>query len=275
MAIQATFWGVRGSHPTCGPHVNQVGGHTSCVSVQESEETILIFDAGTGLIPLGQFLSQQPVTEINLFITHFHIDHLLGLMFFAPLWNPQIKINFFAPYTTEGTTFKDILTEKLFCPPLFPIHFDQTPSKWTFHNFRPQEIIALPNQIKLRTIPLNHPGGCIGYRYQKGQKSLCYVTDHEQKDYQNNDVLVDFCHGSNLLIFDASYVDQDYQERQGWGHSTWEDGVTIAQQANVKALGLYHLDPRYCDQQADQIESQARKVFPKAFIAKEGQTIIL
>jgi phosphoribosyl 1,2-cyclic phosphodiesterase len=275
MSIEVTFWGVRGSHPTWGPGCTAIGGHTSCIALQDSPNQITLLDAGSGLIPLGHALASQQVDEINIFITHYHIDHLLGLMFFTPLWTPGMKINFYAPCAKEGFTLEQILKEKLFCPPLFPVHFNRLPSQCNFHYFDSGDQIRLSNGAQITMIPLNHPGGCIGYRYQQGDQSLCYLTDHEHDETVNQESLAAFCHQSNLLVFDATYTPHDLEQYKGWGHSTWQAGVQMAKAAQVHRLALYHLNPTYTDQQIFAIESQAQQIFSNTFVAKERMRLTL
>lgn len=277
--MKVTFWGVRGSIPACGVEYTQFGGHTSCVQVQVDGQNI-VFDMGTGAQNLGQHvLSQTPepaTLPLHILLSHYHLDHLSGLPFFAPLYQARSKIDFYGmgPVEQRLTGFMG--------PPYFPVKIQDTLSTKGFHKVTPKQPLWLTPKVKITCHPLAHPGGCMAYRIDLTdpiQKpcSIIYLTDYEHhtKEASVCEELADFCKDVSLLIYDANYDEQQFAANKGFGHSTWQAGVELALGSNAQQVAFFHHGPQCSDQLIQSREDMAKLVFPASFFAQQGQTIQL
>jgi phosphoribosyl 1,2-cyclic phosphodiesterase len=299
--IRVTLWGVRGSYPAPGPKTARVGGNTSCVQVDAGKHRIIL-DAGTGIIQLGNALVNQhqadkaPITATLLF-THTHHDHTQGFPFFRPLYFQTTTLYIFGPRTLEADLHEVLARAML--PPVFPITLDQLPCVRIVRNLNEGETVVLstdnaePQVITGRlpsslSAPENvlihamrsyaHPQGVYVYRIEHHGKAVVYATDTE--GYVGGDQrLIRFVRDAALLIHDAQYTESEYRSplssKQGWGHSTWRMAISVAQAAAVKQLVLFHHDPEHSDETLDDLEKEARAVFPATHLAREGMTIEL
>lgn len=288
------FWGVRGSYPTPGVQTMRHGGNTSCIEVQAGEHT-LILDAGSGIIPLGNNLlqgAQGKPLRLALLITHGHSDHLVGLPFFAPLFERQAYIACFGPFMA-GRTIEQVVTT-LMSPPYFPVDIHKLPSQRTFQTITAEHTIVwrrdqsepalVTNGEGASDAPLrvramftqSHPlNGSVFYRIEYGGKSLVYATDVEWQGQCDAEFMV-FAQGTDLLIHDAQYTSEDYQQaKRGFGHSTVEMATGAAQAVAARELVLFHHEPTYDDNQLDRMEEEARAHFAHTLSAYEGLEIDL
>ncbi len=304
------FWGVRGSYPTPGPQTLRYGGNTACVEIQAGTQTI-IFDAGSGIIHLGQRLLQQASEKselhLALFFTHAHSDHLLGFPFFAPLFDARTHLTLFGPQMA-GQTLEEFLTP-LMSPPYFPVDIHQLPSRRTFYTLTDQASICWPVSASIATTSSQpfivssatktgddlyqltnnadtvcvhtlftycHPqNGALVYRIEYAGHSIVYATDVEWRNGCEDDFLR-FIAGADILIHDAQYTSADYQQvKQGYGHSTVEMATQAARTAAVGQLILFHHEPTYNDDQLDTMEAEARAHFSATRSAYEGLEIDL
>lgn len=275
--MKINFWGVRGSYPCWGEHCTKIGGQTSCVSatLSNTQESHIIFDMGTGMIILGQQLLDQGLKNITIIVSHFHLDHLMGLAFFKPIWDKETTLTFYSPHLSKGLDLETILKTKLFCPPLFPIPFQEVPATCHFKTFQTGDSLQLSNETTLKTLDLNHPGCATGYRLEHANKAFCYITDHEHsKDFKEDQMLA-FVQKADLMVFDTMYTPEDFKTYATWGHSSWRCGVEVAQKANVKRLALFHMSPDYSDEKLLEIEADAQACFSNVFLAREGSSIDL
>lgn len=252
------------------------GGNTPCLELRAPTGEILIFDAGTGARPLGTALVQEQQrkgtppqdSRVDIFLTHFHWDHIQGIPFFAPLYQQENHIRFFS-HAPIGP-LKQVLEGQM-AKPYFPVNFESA----THH----REFIELSaegwNQSGLRIQPflLNHPQGSSGYRIEAEGTVLVYATDHEHGIPELDSGLRQFAEGADLLIYDAQYTPEEYEQHRGWGHSTWTEAVSVAQDAKVKQLVLFHHDPSHNDEAVRRIMEQARRKFANTLAAREGWTI--
>jgi phosphoribosyl 1,2-cyclic phosphodiesterase len=265
------FWGVRGSIACSSAEYARYGGNTSCLEVR-CGDNVLIFDAGTGIRALGkQLVKSLPVTT-DIFFTHTHLDHIVGLPFFAPLYKPGSKIRIWAGHLQPPLTFSDALSHMM-APPLFPVPPTVFASEPEFKDFRAgQTLYPLPG-VTLKTAPLNHPNGATGYRIEWNGKAICYVTDCEHDGKGRDPVVVDLIRGADIFIYDCSYTDEEYPTYAGWGHSTWQEGARLADAAGVKQFVLFHHDPSHTDAVMDQIAAAAAAARPGTVAAQEGMIL--
>ena len=264
-ALQLRLWGTRGSIPT--PIADNLlhGGNTSCIQVIDPAhpETLLIFDAGTGIHALGNSLPQPAGNNIHLFFTHFHWDHIQGLPGFAPLYSPN-TLNF---HSTHSPVELQQVLQRQMSAPCFPIEWDAVLSTRTFAQIlAPTQI----NGITIEPFALHHPGGATGYRISRNGATIVYATDHEHGNPEADARLLAAATNADILISDAQYTPDSYPSHIGWGHSTWLEATRLATRANVKQLILFHHDPTHNDTTLQTIAQQARQHFPNTTPATES-----
>lgn len=264
------FWGVRGSIACPGPDTIRYGGNTSCVEVRCGNH-LLVLDGGTGLRPLGQELVRQghPL-NLDLFYSHTHLDHVSGLPFFQPAYNPGNHIRIWAGHLKpHHLTIEEVLG-KMMSAPLFPVPLDVFAAQIKFKNFAAGEVLKPHRGIVLRTGALNHPNGATGYRVEYAGKSVAYITDTEHRDDSLDDSVLKLVDRADVMIYDSMYTDTEYPAHRDWGHSTWEEAVRIAEAANVRRLVLFHHDPSHDDDFMDRIAAEAARIRPGTMVASEG-----
>jgi phosphoribosyl 1,2-cyclic phosphodiesterase len=264
------FWGVRGSIPCPGPETIRYGGNTPCVEMRCGRH-LLVFDGGSGLRPLGKTLvaSGRPV-DLDLFYSHTHFDHIVGLPFFAPAYSAGTRIRVWAGHLKSvGSDIKTVLGQMM-TPPLFPIPLDIFAARLDFRDFSAGDTLAPHAGIKLVTAPLNHPDGACGYRVEFGGKVVAYITDTEHRAGSSDPNVLKLMHRADVVIYDSTYTDEEYPRHRGWGHSTWEEGVRLAKEARCKQLVLFHHDPSHTDAMMDQIAADATRAKPGTIVAHEG-----
>ncbi len=265
------FWGVRGSIACCTADYLGYGGNTSCLEIR-CGDYVMVFDAGTGIRPLGKSLVTKLPVVADVFFTHTHLDHVIGLPFFAPLYKPGSKIRIWSGHLEPPMTFKDALAH-LMAPPLFPVPPTVFVSEPEFNDFRAGDTLTPSAGVTLKTAPLNHPNGATGYRVEFGGKSICYVTDNEHTPGKPDPGLIDLIRGTDIFIYDCSYTDAEFPTYEGWGHSTWEEGARLADAAGAKQLVLFHHDPSHNDAAMDRINAAAMAARPGTVTAREGMIL--
>lgn len=265
------FWGVRGSIATPGPTTVRYGGNTSCLEVR-CGDSLLIFDAGTGIRDLGDKLMRTGAVELDLFFTHTHFDHICGLPFFAPAYAPKNKLRLWAGHLPPGLTLRGVVSD-LMSAPLFPVPVDIMSAAVEFHEFAAGTTLHPAPGVGLRTAALNHPNGAVGYRIEFDNRAICYVTDTEHYEGRRDAAVIDLARGADVMIYDCTYTDAEYPSRVGWGHSTWEECLRIAEAAGVKTPVIFHHDPARDDDMLDQLAKNAEAAFRGAVVAREGLVI--
>lgn len=263
---------MRGSLPTTDSKTLGYGGNTCCLEVVASERRRLLFDCGSGLLAVAAALPQggtgDPL-EFDVFLTHYHMDHLMGLPFFKPLLGGGSRFKFYGFGTAEGTMQQAIAG--LVRPPWFPIPIEQTASQKSYVELDDNPIRV--GDFTVTAARLNHPQGITGYRLQRGERSIVFATDIERGDPESDAALRSLASGADVLIHDAQYTPAEYPSCRGWGHSTWRHAVEAAEEAGVRRLVLFHHDPERSDEQLDAIVEEARKIFPGVDAAREGMTL--
>lgn len=270
-AIKVTFWGVRGSHPQCKQAFTKIGGDTSCVSLEVGDH-YLIFDAGTGIIDAGEDILRQGLKKATLLISHVHADHINGLAFFKPLHQSDFELTVIASGLLSpqgrGESIESILAQ-VTAPPYFPVPWKEIACRRKFVDVPIGGHFSL-SQLKVSTIALDHPGGSAGYRVEVGDKSICYITDTGHTPGELNRDLVKFIQRTDLLIYDATFTEEEFASKPTWGHSTWNQAVALAKSAAIRELALFHHNPTHDDIFMADIELQAQAQFSNTFVARQG-----
>lgn len=269
--FSATLWGVRGSLACPGPEYARYGGNTSCIEVRCGED-LLIFDAGTGLRPLGEHLKTQGPLDIDIFLTHSHLDHVVGIPFFKPLFDPASRVRIWAGHLLPETRLRDAICAMMVAP-LFPVPVEIFTASTRFNDFTAGDTLHPRPGIALHTRALNHPNGATGYRIEYGGKSICYVTDTEHRPGEMDRNILALAQGAGLLIYDSTYTEEEYPHYAGWGHSTWRQGLTLAEAAGVKTFVAFHHDPSHDDRAMDAIAAALEQARPGSLVAREGMTL--
>lgn len=293
------FWGVRGSIPTPGPGTAHYGGNTSCIEVRAGGE-IIILDAGTGLRGLGKELmtefKDQPL-NLTLLLSHTHWDHIQGLPFFLPLYEPRCRLRILG-YEGARKGLVNVLSGQMESP-YFPVPFGKLPGNIEIEELKDMDFHVGP--VRVQAWFANHPGICVGYRLftddgsvaffpdtephcrhqgitatapTRGQASLEYARGEEQK-------MVEFLRGTDALILDTQYDSDEYQDHVGWGHGCVDDAVALALKADVKQYFLFHHDPDHDDARLDRMAAYAREIVAsqnaslQVDVAREGAIVEL
>lgn len=274
MGIKVKFWGCRGSIACPGPEHIQYGGNTSCIEVS-SDNIDIILDAGTGIRGLGQdFLKRQSRSGVLLF-THTHWDHINGFPFFAPFFIPGWRFRVMAGHLSDTGGIQGVLSSQM-AQPTFPVPLGALRAEMNYQDFRAGDVLTdLFPGLTVRTQPLNHPNGAAGYRMEIGGKSVCYVTDTEHVPGHPDQNVLALIEGADLVIYDATYTDDEFPSKVGWGHSTWQEGIRLCRQANVKQLAIFHHNPDHVDEVMAKIEQEARQQWSGAFVARDNMVIVL
>lgn len=272
MGFQVRFWGVRGSIACPTPDHVHFGGNTSCVEFQMGH-THLIMDAGTGLRQLGRRLLKRGIGQATLLLSHTHWDHIDGFPFFAPIHHPSFSLTVLAGHLggEPGALRRAIDTQM--SNPYFPVPIEALQGRLNFEDFRAGDTFELGEGIRVATTPLNHPGGATGYRVNYRGRSVCYVTDTEHRPGQRDEKVLELIEGADLVIYDGTFTDEEFPMRVGWGHSTWEEGVRLCREAEVRRLAIFHHAPEHNDRFMARLEKRAIRSWKGAMVAREGMRL--
>ncbi|TIW83974.1 MAG: MBL fold metallo-hydrolase [Mesorhizobium sp.] len=265
------FWGVRGSISVSGPEFSRYGGNTICIEMRCGKHTIL-FDAGSGLPPAGRALRASGVTDFDLFFTHCHYDHIIGLPAFKPIYDRSVKVRLWSGHLAGRMTTQQIVDEFM-RPPWFPVRLDVCKASLDYRDFVSGDILRPREGVVIRTGSLTHPGGCIGYRVEWGGRVVAVITDTEHEPGKLDQAVLDLIEDADLVIYDCTYTEEEMERYRGNGHSTWQQGVKLCEAAGARELALVHHDPARTDEELGEIEKLAKDRFAGAFAARDGQTL--
>lgn len=306
--MKVRFWGVRGSIACPGRETVEFGGNTSCLELRFGKKNrLIIIDAGTGIRALGNHLAQNDLPKgpikTEIFITHTHWDHIIGFPFFQPIYIEGTKLKVYGPITFEEDTIEDIMGDLLRYR-YFPVLHGELTADIDYFQLGECEM-DLGDGITLKTKYLNHPLLCLGYRFEFKGKVLCtafdtepfrnvFSTDPNAPDYdpvasekgeeavrEENQKLLDFFHGADILIHDCQYTKKEYfASKIGWGHSYFEHAINSALEAGVKKIVLFHYDPPRTDQELFALEKRCHEYMEnqsalEIVVAREGMEILL
>jgi phosphoribosyl 1,2-cyclic phosphodiesterase len=251
--MQLKIWGARGSVPSPGPETVRYGGNTSCVGVTLSDGTLIVLDAGTGIRNLGLTLP-EPDTHIHILLTHLHLDHIQGLLFFSPLFNRDAQITIWGPIGPGGS-LQDRIARYLSAP-LTPVEVRELPCHPDFRDCPTSEWEIGPARIRAEAV--SHRGPTLGFRIADSGATLCYLPDHEPALASPLDSMetrwisgYGLAHDADLLLHDCQYTDAEYPTYLGWGHSCLGDTLQFARRCEAARTLLFHHDPMHTDDDLD------------------------
>jgi phosphoribosyl 1,2-cyclic phosphodiesterase len=257
--VKVKVWGARGSVPAPGPETVRYGGNTSCVEITLSDGTLLALDAGTGMRSMGLALGESG-RRINILLTHLHMDHIQGLMFFAPAFNPTAEMVIWGPEAPDAS-LRDRIARYISAP-LSPVEVRELPCHVSF-NEAPHTEWQI-GSATIRAASVTHRGPTLGYRITDGDVSLCYIPDHEPAlgaDLEHDDPEwisgFELAHGSTVLLHDGQYTNAEYPMRVGWGHSKLSDVLAFARRVDTERLVVFHHDPLHSDDFLDALHGSA------------------
>ena len=306
MAMRATFWGVRGSIPCPGPKTVRYGGNTLCIELRFDEhDRLIIIDAGSGIRELGNMLVKTDLRKgpihTEIFLSHTHWDHILGFPFFAPIYIPGTKLKVFGPVTYEEESLDKIIGDQLRYR-YFPVRHSELAAHIEYFPLTEGES-DLGDGIILKRKYLNHPILDLGYRFEYMGKVFVTAFDTEpfrnvfdvprespdfdEEAYQEgesasreeNEKILQFIHGANVLVYDSQYTHKEYEETKiGWGHSSFEYAINSAHKAEVETVVLAHHDPLRTDDELQHFENTYRDALRgtsnlEVIMAREGLTV--
>jgi phosphoribosyl 1,2-cyclic phosphodiesterase len=259
--VKVRLWGTRGSVASPGADTARYGGNTSCVEVRGAEDTVLVLDAGTGIRPLGNVLHGHAKT-VHVLLTHLHMDHIQGLGFFRPLFDPDVETHLWGPAASCEDLRRRLA--RYLSPPLFPVHLRDLP-RLVLHDV-PRHPFDI-GELRVAADRVCHPGYTLGFRIAEAGRTMAYLCDHEPA---LGAPAFPICAGwtsgytiardVDLLIHDAQYALAEYEHHVGWGHSALEHAIAFARIAGARHLVTFHHDPGHSDDDIERLHAEAAAV---------------
>jgi phosphoribosyl 1,2-cyclic phosphodiesterase len=279
--MRVRYWGARGSIPAPRAEMAAHGGNTACVELTLSDGSEVILDAGTGISDLGR-ARERGAKPVHLLLTHLHLDHIQGLMFFSPLFDPSCDVRVSGPVAFGGSLLSRLA--RYISAPLAPIEIRELPASVSFEDIPTGAFQLGPATVEAGFV--NHRGPTLGFRITDGDTTVAYIPDHEPALGQHLDRSAtqwisgfDLARGADLLIHDSQYTEEEYAGRVGWGHSTIPHTIAFARRCGVRRLALFHHDPLHDDAMLDSMTDGARAIADGAFeevaSAREGDSVEL
>ena len=261
-------WGSRGGLPASGNDFSTYGHATCCAQIKTGDRHVIL-DAGSGIMNLGRFITESEDNRpIDILISHYHFDHIIGLPFFSPLLNSKINTRIFLPILEGNSGLSAI--DKLISPPLFPVTRSSFMKNVEFIEFQPNDTVELSDKIKCKTKLLPHPGSNTGFQISNGNFNVVYASDLEAQNDQTIDEICDFSENSNFLLVDSSYTALELKERIGWGHLSLNQVQTIARKLPLSRILVFHHDYKRKDFQIEDFKDDVFKNSQNITICKEG-----
>ena len=275
MALRVKIWGCRGSIATPASTHMKYGGNTTSLEVDVGDRKILL-DCGTGIRNLGRELVKSDLTRCAILLTHTHWDHINGFPFFTPAFNPAMTFDIMAGHLNDKGGIKSVFAAQMENP-MFPVPLDAMQATLNFSDFAAGEswYIDDAKEIKVSSCLLNHPNDATGYRVDYQGSSMCLITDTEHVQGTHDENILRLIDGADLVIYDSTYTEKEFPNHVGWGHSTWEEGLTLCQEAGAKQLGIFHHDPEHDDDFMDALADEAEKAWDGCFVIREGMDLTL
>jgi phosphoribosyl 1,2-cyclic phosphodiesterase len=281
--MRVKLWGVRGSVPVPGRGAERYGGNTSCVQVTAGDGSQIVLDAGTGIRELGTEMAGR-CRRVHVLLTHLHLDHIQGLMFFAPFFDPGVEITVWGP-PAAGRSLRKRLARYI-SNPLSPIEIGELPARVTFRDV-PAEPWRI-GEVQVKASLVAHRGPTLGYRLSENGTSLCYLPDHEPALGQDLATSATawmsghaLARGASLLLHDCQYTEREYPAHRGWGHSSLPDALTFAARCEARRVLLVHHDPAHDDDVLDAVGREAADRWARlagggrADLGREGDVVTL
>ncbi len=270
------FFGVRGSIPVCGEEFQKFGGNTTCIFLEGPNRTVIL-DAGTGIRELGKIMAADPHLGIDrpcfLAFSHFHWDHIQGLPFFIPAYDP--RRTFTISVIGRDPNGKDLrnIFETQMQEEYFPVTLDGMGAKIEF--LQTAEDHMSVETAFVRAIKHKHPGGAYSYRFQEIEgKAVVICTDIEHGEHLDPRIVA-LARDADILIHEGQYTPEELPRYRNWGHSSWEQAVELAEQANVRRLIITHHDPDHDDVFLRDVERKCQARFPNTILAREKMEIVI
>jgi len=273
--MKLKVYGCRGSVPTSRYPASQYGGNTSCMALETQDRTVIL-DAGSGLAQLDRAMEasgHMSASHLNILISHLHLDHIIGLTVFGPVWDSNKGVKIFTCLRGEGTLKGQIFGA--FAPPYWPTSMSESANA---------ECIAIEDNIPfnlgditITPFTATHPDDTLSFQLKSGDKTVVHLLDSETSMLNDQEYakLVEYCRGADLVIFDAAYSPTDYPKKRGYGHSTIEDGFKLAALSNCKRMMFSHFSFEYSDEDLDALETQAKSYGDKFLFARDGMELDL